>query len=74
VSDLFVTTLRFLIILVADAKPITIPSASSVQPFALDATGDMHVDLMGYTSTPGDKMSIWKNTYDQTNGTQPFTV
>lgn len=63
-----------LIVSTVEPKPVYIQTASSVQPFALDATGDMHADLMGYTSTSIDKLSIWKNTYDQTNGTQPFTV
>jgi integrin alpha FG-GAP repeat containing protein 1 len=34
----------------------------------------MHTDLMGYTATSKEQLSIWKNTYDRTNGSQSFQV
>lgn len=57
-----------------DSAPITIPSAFGAQPIALDATGDMRVDLLGYTSKAKDKMSLWKNAYARTNQTQLFEM
>lgn len=53
---------------------MSIPSASSIQPFTLDANGDMHTDLMGYPANSPSKLSIWKNAYDRTNGSQAFTI
>ncbi|UZJ55026.1 hypothetical protein CBS101457_004346 [Exobasidium rhododendri] len=53
---------------------LTIPSSSSAQPFVLDATGDMHADLLGHVSSSSGKLSLWKNTFGQNNRTDLFEL
>ncbi|WFD32932.1 hypothetical protein MSPP1_003985 [Malassezia sp. CBS 17886] len=55
------------------AAPQRLPAAMHAQPLTLDATGDLHVDLLGHAETQADTLSVWRNTMG-TNATAPVAI
>ncbi|WFD37336.1 uncharacterized protein MJAP1_000280 [Malassezia japonica] len=44
-----------------DTAPMLLPGATHAHPLTLDATGDLHVDLLGHAASAPQHLSIWRN-------------
>jgi hypothetical protein len=49
------------------SSTLSVPPSSTVQPFVVDANGDLKIDLLGHTSTSGNNFKIWKNVWNSSS-------
>ena len=50
-----------------DPNFINVPPATQQQPIPFDFDGDMKIDLIGHSFDNPEKLSIWKNIYNETS-------
>jgi integrin alpha FG-GAP repeat containing protein 1 len=54
-----------------DMNPVDVPPSTTVQPIAMDANGDMQIDLLGLV--PGSEpIKIWQNIWNASNPSAPM--